>query len=161
LTKEAVISSQSTAHEFRYSILDLAGYHFGVEITNVREVVPFPKYTKIPNVHPSIIGVFNLRGQIYSILDIRRLLNLDTKPVTDKNFVVTLGLENFTFGIYVDKVLDMLRIDENKIELPTRDMSTQFISYLNGVYDHKALGTIYLLDVQAIINSKEISQYRF
>lgn len=161
MTKEAITSSQNVTHEFRYSILDLAGYHFGVEITNVKEVVPFPKYTKIPNVHPSIIGVFNLRGQIYSILDIRRLLNLEIKPVTNKNFIVTLGFENLTFGIYVDKVLDMLRIDETKIQLPTREMSTQFISYLNGYYEDKGLGTIHLLDVQAIINSKEISQYRF
>lgn len=154
-------TGKSFTSENKYSILNLAGYHFGVEITQVKEVIPFPKITRIPNVHRCIIGVFNLRGQIFSIIDLRILLNLEVLPVTDKNFAVIIGYENSPFGICVDKIRDVIRIDESKIQIVSREMPARFISYVTGHYEDKKFGLVYLLDVKSIINAKEISQYRF
>jgi purine-binding chemotaxis protein CheW len=161
VAKDSKAGKSAAINESRYSIINLSGQYFGIEINKVIEVIPFPHFTKIPNVNSVIKGVFNLRGQIYSIVDIRILLALDLNEMTDKNFVILLKDGNFIFGIYVDRVMDVFKIDETKIQVPDRKSSAKFIHYLNGVYEDDKLGTIHLLDIHEIINSKEISQYRF
>jgi len=155
------VSEPGASNESKYSIFQLAGYIFGLTLSDVKEIVPLPRITGIPNVHPSILGVFNLRGQIISILDLRRLLNLEINPVSTKSFILIITLKNMFFGIYVDKVLDVLSVDELKIQIPTRDLALPFLSYVKGVYEDKRLGNIYMMDIEAIINSKEVRQYRF
>lgn len=161
MIKDSLSGDKDNINESRYSIINLSGYYFGIEIKKVVEVIPFPKYTKIPNLNPSILGVFNLRGQIYSIIDIRVLFDLTVNHIADKNYVVLLKDENISFGIYVDKVMDVFNIDETKIQVPNRKLSANFIHFLNGLYEDKKLGMIHLLEVREIIDSKKISQYRF
>lgn len=145
----------------RYSIFEISEQKFAVEIKNIKEVIPLPKIARLPNVHKSILGVFNLRGQIYSIIDIRVLLSLEQTAIADKNFIVLVEWEDFTFGIVVDRVLDVRNLDNDKIQIPTRELSLPYIQYLNGYYEYKEMGVIYLLDLPAIMQSKEIIRYRY
>ena len=69
--------SQKLSSDERYSILGISEQNFGVEVKYVKEILPLPKITPLPNIHKSILGVFNLRGQIYSLLDLRLFLRLD------------------------------------------------------------------------------------
>ncbi|MBN1409097.1 MAG: purine-binding chemotaxis protein CheW [Calditrichaceae bacterium] len=161
MTKDSPTKELTKNNESRYSVINLSGHYFGIEINKVVEIIPLPRYTKIPNLDACILGVFNLRGQIYSILDMRVLFDLESNDISDKNYVVLLKDDNISFGIYVDKVMDVLDIDETKIQVPNRKSSANFIHFLNGLYDDKKLGAIHLLEVREIIGSKEISQYRF
>jgi len=145
----------------RYSIFGISEQNFGVEVKYVKEILPLPKITALPNVHKSILGVFNLRGQIYSLLDLRVFLRLDRPPLNERNLVVVLEYEGVCFGTVVDKVLDVTYLDSTKIQIPRRDMSSQYIQYLSGYYEHKKSGVIYILDLGAIIDAREIRQYRF
>ena len=161
MKNDSIVTNMPVDTECRYSILCISDQYFGAELLNVKEVIPLPKLTKIPNVHDSILGVFNLRGQIYTIIDIRKLLKLEVKPITNKEFVVILEHENMTFGVVVNKVMDVLVIDSGKVQIPTRDMPPQFIQFLNGFYNHKKMGVIYLLDISALMKAEEISKHRY
>jgi len=156
-----VKKSTITDSEFRYSILCISGYYFGVEVKFVKEVQLLPVITKIPNVHKTILGVFNLRGQIQSIVDIRGILNLSEGKISDEDFVVVLEHDKKVIGVLVEKVLDVFSVDSSNIEIPTRDMSLSLVQYCNGFYNHKKLGKIFLLDLDTIFNAKEISGISF
>ncbi len=145
----------------RYSILGISEQHFAVEVINMKEVIPLPVITPVPNVNESILGVFNLRGQIYSILDLRVLLKLERNEINEKNFIVLLEWHEFQFGVLVDRVLDVTKLDISKIQIPTRELSPQYINLLNGYYEHETMGVIYLLDLPAILQTKEIIRYRY
>ena len=145
----------------RYSILGISEQHFAVEVINMKEVIPLPLITPVPNVNQSILGVFNLRGQIYSILDLRVLLKLERNKINEKNFIVLLEWHDFQFGVVVDRVLDVTKLDTSKIQIPTREFSPQYINLLNGYYEHKTMGLIYLLDLPAILQSKDLIRYRY
>lgn len=147
--------------EERYSVLEISQQKFGVEVKNVKEILPLPKITRIPNLHESILGVFNLRGQIYSLLDLRVFLRLGNPVLSERNMVVILEYDNISFGTVVDKVLDVINLDSTKIRIPARDMSSQYVQYLSGYYEHKKSGVIYILDLGAIVNAREIRQYRY
>ncbi len=145
----------------RYSILCIAGQNFAVAITNMKEVIPLPKMTQVPNTGAGILGVFNLRGQIWSAIDLRVLLKLEKAVITDKNFIVLLEDDDIYFGVVVDRVLDVTMLENSKIQVPTREFSPPFVQFLNGFYEHKKLGLIYMLDLPAILNSKELKRYRY
>ncbi|HGY55101.1 MAG TPA: purine-binding chemotaxis protein CheW [Caldithrix abyssi] len=146
---------------FRYTITSISGHSFGIEVKNVREVIPFPKVTKIPNVHPSTLGVFNLRGQIFSLIDLRVLLHMEKESSGPESMVIILAYDKLNFGIQVDKVLGIHRVDAAKIQLPTRDQAIQYVQYMAGFYRDETYGLVYLLDVPAIIDAPEIRQYLY
>ncbi len=139
----------------------MSGQYFGIEVKFVQEVQILPLITKIPNVHQSVLGVFNLRGQIQSVIDIRGFLNLPVEKINDEDFVMIVEYKNTKLGIIVDKVLDVLSIDANKIQIPTREMPLSLIQYCSGYCNHKKLGKIFLLDLETLFNSKEIVGYSY
>ncbi len=148
----------------RYSILCISDKYFGVEIDSVREVIQMPQITRVPNVHESILGIFNRLGTIYSIVDLRKLFGMETasesETATDKSYIVIIKLKNFEVGVVVDKVLDVIKIDMEKIQIPSREMPPQFVNYLNGYVDVEKGKRIYLLDTDALGTANEISKYR-
>lgn len=144
---------------FRYSVLCVSNHNFVIEISNIREVAPLPKITKVPNVNESFIGVFNLRGEIYSILDLRALLGLETVALTEDSMVAIIEHESVAFGVIVDKVIGVMAIDESKIEIPTREMSPRFIQYLSGFYNQENLGIVHMLDISELLKAPEIQRY--
>lgn len=153
---------KNTTHtEYRYSILRISGQYFGVEVNLVKEVLLLPVITKIPNVHKSILGVFNLRGQIQSVIDIRGILNLPIQEINQEHFVVILENKKIVLGIVVEKVHDVISIDSTKVHIPTRDMPLSLVNFCNGYYDHKNLGVVFLLDLETIFNTKEIGNYSY
>ncbi len=147
--------------EIRYSILCISDKYFGVEVEYMREVSLLPSYTRVPLVPASILGVFNLRGQINSIIDLSPFLDLPLKNIKDTDFVVMIEYKKIRIGVVVDRVLDVLAIDMNKTKIPTRDQPLNLINYTNGYYDHKKFGRIFLLDIESIFKSREIKNYSF
>jgi chemotaxis signal transduction protein len=147
--------------ENNYSILCIGDKYFGVGIFGVKEVIHLPEYTKVPNTHKSIIGVFNLRGEIYSILDFRVLLGQEITPVSTKNLVVILEHENVNYGVIVDKVLDVIEIESANVQTPGRGLPAQYEKYINGMYRDEKIGAVYLIDVAAVSSTEEIASYRY
>ncbi len=153
---------KNTSHsEYRYSILCISGHYFGVEVKYVQEVQLLPVITKIPNVHACVLGVFNMRGQIQSVIDIRGFLNLPVEKITEESFVVIVEHQKTKLGIVVEKVLDVFSIEGSKIQIPTREMPLSLIQYCNGYYNHKRLGKVFLLDLETLFNAKEIVSYSY
>lgn len=147
--------------EYRYSILCISGQYFGIEVKYVKEVLLLPVITQIPNVNRAILGVFNLRGQIQSVIDIRDVLNLPSEKIDEEHFVVILDFNKIILSVVVEKVLDVIGIDSSLIQIPTREMPLSLVNYSNGYYEHKNLGTVFLLDLESIFNAKEIGSYSF
>lgn len=63
----------------RLSIFELGGKLFGLDIFKAREVIPVPRFTPLPNSEEIFLGVFNLRGEIYPLVDVSPVLGLARK----------------------------------------------------------------------------------
>lgn len=143
----------------RYSVFSIGNTLFGLEILAVKEVLPLPPITKVPNVAPYVLGVFNLRGNITPLIDIRFFLGLEISPLEDSNMILLLEQKNVRSGILVERVLDIVNVDEGQIELPTRNLSPLFGNYVGGLYEKEGLGTIHLFDTERLIQSPELHIY--
>jgi len=77
---------------------------FGINVFKVREAIPCPPLTKIPNSHPVVRGVAHIRGETISIFDLA--MGVGGRPVEDlsKSFVIITEYNRSVQGFLVSDI---------------------------------------------------------
>ncbi|MBF0451112.1 MAG: chemotaxis protein CheW [Candidatus Magnetomorum sp.] len=104
----------------------LSGRLFGVDILGVKEITSLVEFTPVFHSATSIKGYVNIRGQVHLVVNLKRLLSMDTSDQADFSgrvilFKTTIGE---SFGVLVDRISDVVRVSEKQIE-ETRNISDQ------------------------------------
>lgn len=124
--------SFNTSLENQLLTFYLGEEEFGIPILKVQEVRRYASLTPIPNVEHYIRGVLNLRGAVVPVVDLRRRLNLPEITYGRHSVIVVVTLGSQIFGVLVDKVSDVVDVDEGKVEdMP--DMCTSEFNCLESV----------------------------
>src|SRR5262245_39602820 len=90
---------------------------FGFDLRAVKEVNTYTTYTPVPHAPPVVCGCVNLRGDIYLVLDLRRLLGLPPIAVApDTRLVIFKPAAGESFGVLVDAVGDIVTLDGDETE---------------------------------------------
>ncbi len=99
----------------------LADETYGIESGYIREVHPLTDLTPLPCTPPFVLGVINVHGQILSVLDLKRFLDLPDKGLTDLNRIIVLSSGDMEFGILADAIFGLKTIPVGEIQpsLPT------------------------------------------
>ena len=94
----------------------IAGRFFGIEISAAREVSPEVEYTPVFHAADEVKGLVNIRGQIYLVLDLHKILGLEFSENTeDTRFIILKENIGESFGVIIDKVGEVVEISENEI----------------------------------------------
>lgn len=88
----------------------LADEKYAVEISYVREVLRLKGLTLLPCTPPFVLGAINVRGQILSVIDLRKLFDLPEKGLTDQNNVIIAHSGDMEFGILAEAILGVRSI---------------------------------------------------
>lgn len=91
-----------------------------VDMTDISEVMPLPTLTPVPLTKPWYCGVANVRGNLYSIVDLNAFLTNESTARETHNRVLLLG-QRFAFnsGLLVSRVLGLRNIvdwQQNEID---------------------------------------------
>jgi purine-binding chemotaxis protein CheW len=93
---------------------------FSIPIGEIREIIDIPKdIMNTPGVKPHIKGIYNLRNQIVTIVDLRTLYNMpeSENPSVQKVLIVENAKEKY--GLVVDDVNEIFNINaEEKFAIP-------------------------------------------
>jgi len=93
------------------------GRLYGVDIRDVKEVCPQAGFTPIFHAPRAVKGYLNIRGRIYLLLDLRRILGLEDKAPDEASRVILFKPETGeNFGILVDNIADIVTADHAQIE---------------------------------------------
>ncbi|MFN8369272.1 MAG: chemotaxis protein CheW [Bacteriovoracaceae bacterium] len=139
----------------RYLQFSLGKETYAIQLLAVKEVIPPPDTTPLPNSPSYYIGIMNLRGQIISIIDLRKKLNIVPQKEHLEEAVIIVQVGTVGIGLIVDSINKVLNIASNSIsEVP--EVSSQVnAKYIEGVYQEEKNLTI-LLDIESILNLNEI-----
>jgi len=98
--------------DFKMVTFSLAGKEYGVDIMNVKEIAKADKFTYVPNAASYVRGVYNLRGDIIPIVDLRQFFHLTVEPRKDnlENMLI-LHINEQVYGTIVDKIDKGVGID--------------------------------------------------
>lgn len=137
--------------DFKMVAFSLAGKDYAIDIMQVKEIAKDGRFTYVPNTSPFVLGVYNLRGDIIPIIDLRIFFNIPTpkKSVDALESLIFIHVEDQTFGIVVDDVDKVLGISKSSIQPPHPIFGDINIKYIHGVVENQ--GRLYiLLDVERI-----------
>lgn len=142
--------------DFKMVTFSLAGKDYGIDIMYIKEIAKAGRFTYVPNVLPFVLGVYNLRGEIIPILDLRLFFNIEVPPRQENKLenMLILSVNDQTFGLVVDKIDKVVGVQKSSIQPPHPLFGDINIKYIEGVVE--ANQSLYvLLDVTKIFSSAD------
>ncbi|MDA8135321.1 MAG: chemotaxis protein CheW [Desulfobacteraceae bacterium] len=134
---------------FQYISFNLAHTLMGVDILDIREIVPSSRITRVQLAPWYVLGLVNLRGQILTILDIRVLLGLESPHQVSGGHVIVFKYANVGFA--VDGIGDVSSIDREKIEPVPANATPGVQTYADAVINlHE--GVMVILNAHKILS---------
>jgi purine-binding chemotaxis protein CheW len=104
----------------QYLTLGLDGETFGISIRNVREILDMRPISRLPHAPHFMLGMIDVRGSGYPIVDLRLKLDLPSVPATHATRIIILDvpIEDRVVGVgfVADCVYEVTDIDENAME---------------------------------------------
>lgn len=138
---------EETVESRKYLIFITDDLRLGVNAEYVVEIMNTHTATYLPMMPDYICGIYNMRGQIIPIMDIRR--RLGKPPAETENLLVVLNYNGTQLGILVDSVEVMLDIPNASI-LPIPSQNAQkLVSGMCTLPDGS--GTMLVLDCDQLI----------
>jgi purine-binding chemotaxis protein CheW len=107
------------AQEEHVVVFSLGGEHYGVEVTDVQEIIPAGNVVPLPNAPDSVEGLTNLRGRIVPAVNLRRRLGMEAVEATSEARVVVVSVDGVQLGLVVDAVSEVMRIPQSLIDPPS------------------------------------------
>ena len=122
---------------------------YGINVFKVQEVIQCPPLTKVPNSHPVVRGIANMRGRTITITDLA--MAIGKKPLfnTDDSFVIIAEFNRTTQGFLVsgvDRIVNMLWED---IKPPPKGLGAN--TYMTAITQVDG-DMVALIDVEKVLS---------
>src|SRR3972149_683575 len=130
----------------------LASENYAVELPFIQEVCPLKALTTLPGTPPFVTGIVNVRGQIYSVIDIKKFFGLPEKGLSDLNKIIIVQHNGIEFGILADVITGVRSVSLKDIQpsLPTLTGIRQ--EYLRGITRDQLI----VLDAEKLLTDKTL-----
>jgi purine-binding chemotaxis protein CheW len=122
------------AHTSQFCTFYLGKLLFGVELKGVQEVIRSLDVTKVPLAPGVVSGLINLRGQIVTAVDLRRLLELEPRPAGVQAMNVVVRSEDGAVSLLVDEIGDVVEVEESTFERPPETLRGTVRTMITGVH---------------------------
>lgn len=143
----------------QYLTLGLDGETFGIGIRNVREILDMRPISKLPHAPSFLLGMIDVRGSSYPVVDLRTKLDLPSVGATEATRIIILDvpIENRFVGVgfVADRVFEVTGIDESQIEPPPSVGGRWKSDYLAGI-GKKGDGFVIIFDLAKLMTSSEV-----
>lgn len=138
----------------QYIGFHLSNNEYMIPILKVREIITMPSITVLPQLPSYIKGITNLRGAVIPVVNLRNLLNSNGGN-EDGKVVIVISAGRITFGIIVDGITGVVKVDEANIEAPEKIINNN-ADLLEGVakFDNRL---IVLLNTKKILPVDDLS----
>ncbi len=125
---------------------------YGIGAAYVREICQLQEFTPLPGTPPFVLGLINVRGQILSVVDLKKIFTLPEKGLGQLNKVIILRDERMEFGILADEILGARAIPNETIQTPPPTVAGLGAEYLLGVTGERVI----ILDARKILHYEKL-----
>lgn len=125
---------------------------YAVEAACIREVCHMKEFTPLPCTPAFLLGIINVRGQILSVIDLRKFFDLPIKGLTELNRVILLHSDKMEFGILADSIVGSSLIPTSEIQPPLPTLTGIRAEYLKGVTKDRLI----VLEAERILSDEKL-----
>jgi purine-binding chemotaxis protein CheW len=130
--RQASESLKVTNELMPLAVIGFGNEYFGLDLKLVREFTNIGDLTPIPCCPNYIVGNINLRGEIVTLVDIRKVLNLPNTPVSVGSPAVVIQVDDIVAGLPVDRVLEMASLNSTDMTPLSGILSDFGEQYIRG-----------------------------
>lgn len=127
---------------------------FGMDILKVQEINKLLDMTEVPLAPDYVKGILNLRGQIVTVIDLGSKLELSENEMGNDTRNIIVNSNGEYIGLLVDRIGDVERTDEQRIEPPPANIGGIQGKYFEGVFK-KENALIGILNVEEILKDEK------
>lgn len=155
LTPTEAAEEESIGPMQRCVLFNLDREIYGIDVSNIREVLRVGRIRNVPGSDARILGVINVRGVIVTVVDMRRMIDVPVSEITDRSRIIIVELdEERPVGLLVDNVLEVRDIPEKRIEPIGSSSQEENSKYIQGIA-HYMNQVIILVDVFNLLDEAE------
>ncbi|WKK81371.2 chemotaxis protein CheW [Marivirga arenosa] len=98
-------------------IFRLGDEEYGLQIGQIKEVVPTPHITRLPQTPPYVKGVANIRGNIIAVVDLEEKFGLKGENDSNaNNYTLVVESDQIKMGVLVRELPNTLNVKKSHIE---------------------------------------------
>ena len=148
----ARVPQEETDPGLQLVVFSLGAETYGVPTENVRAVYPLKRVYPVPCTPSFVVGVIDIRGQIYSVIDIHGLFGETRRVGVKLAKVIMVRVNDFEVGVLVDGVRGALSVPPHSIKPPLAAQSALTEEYIRGVTEDM----VTILHLEALLQDERI-----
>lgn len=145
--------------ELQFATFYVGNLLLGVDIHKVQEINRQLDVTPVPHSPEYVRGVINLRGDVATVVDLRRVLGLAPAEETRDSRNLIVHWREESIGLWVDKISDIITVPEGEISQPPSNVDGVDGRFFDGVYTLDS-DILVLLNIDQVltVNNSDLSQ---
>ncbi len=142
-----------------YTSFHLDKTEMAIDVKSVQEVVNFPeRIIPMPLAPAFLLGVFNLRGMIIPIVNLKSLLRYPDASINDSQKVAIIEIDGAKVGLVFDSTSEILRVHDNQVN-PFGYLSENSHRIISGgIKLDNGERILQIIDTQALITIENVPQ---
>jgi len=118
-------------------VMQLVGFVVGdeeytVPILTIQEIIKPIEFTRVPQTPDYVLGVFNLRGSVIPLIDLRMKFGLPSAKQTDEARYIVMKSGDEVAGFVIDRLTEAIRLKKSDID-PAPETASGEKSIIDGV----------------------------
>jgi purine-binding chemotaxis protein CheW len=162
---------ESEEEREQYIAMLLGEKEVAFRVVDIEAILDVPRITPVPGVPDYVLGICNVRGEITSVVDVRKILGIavqrqKTRRERAAEKMIIVRGELYSVGFLVDSVLDVLRVAErNIVKINAADGELSHISqFSRGLFtrpgEEGRENDVILIDTEKLLSTKEMMQFQ-
>lgn len=144
----------------QYLTLGIDRELFGIDIRHVREILDIRPISKLPHAPPFLLGMIDVRGTGYPVIDLRTKLGLARADATDATRIIILDVpvkgRTIGVGFVADRVFEVTGLDAAELTAAP-DVGGRWQSrYIAGI-GRKGESFIVVFDLERLMETAELT----
>ena len=91
---------------------------YAIPILYIKEIIKPIEFTLVPGVPDFVLGVFNMRGNVTPLIDLRVMFGVQNPKITDTTRYIVMVYEDNVAGFVIDRLTEAIRMKKSKIDPP-------------------------------------------
>lgn len=141
-----------TEESMQLVVFSLANETYGIATDYVREVQPLRNVSPVPCTPEFVVGVINIRGSIYSVIDIRGFFGVQKQDITELTKVILVNAAGLEVGILADDVKGATSVPLSEIKAALAAQATVKDEYVQGVTKDMLI----ILNLEAVLRDERV-----
>ena len=123
---------------------------YGINVMQIQEVLRYTEIAPVPGSAHYILGIINLRGNVVTVVDGRKKLQLMDIDDIQQSRIIIIEAYSQVLGLLADSVSEVIEIPEDKIEVSQQ--SADDFSNSNYIYGVSQINDklLILMDVEKL-----------